>query len=208
MKSILYLLPLCLLACSPENEQVQDEHVQVAPPAKALDSIANVEKDAVRTDENVIDPTLPLPQPVMQLLAERYPDWEVPEMTASAQQQAAEFASDAAFARGDFDGDTRQDVTLQLQQGKDMVIVAALQPQEGKYELVELKRDILFNERGTLKSPYYLYRLPQGEQVQDLHSMNEVELPHDAIAVGVGQEVNAYIYQDNGFESFALENKE
>ncbi|OKL39941.1 hypothetical protein [Pontibacter flavimaris] len=208
MKSILYLLPLCLLACSPENEQVQDEHVQVAPPAKALDSIADTEKDAVRTDETVTDPTLPLPQPVMQLLETRYPGWKVPEIAAGAQQQATEFASGAAFARGDFDGDGRQDVALQLQQGKEVVIVAALQPQDGRYTLEELKRDILFNERGTLRSLYYLYRLPQGEQVQELHSMNEVELPHDAIAVGVGQEVNAYIYRNGAFELFSLENEE
>lgn len=208
MKHLLYLLPLCLLACSPENEEVQDEHVEVAPPAEALDSIADTEKDALRTDENEISPTLPLPPPVMRLLADKYPDWESPEVSKEAQQQAEEHLGSPAVTRGDFDGDTRQDVALQLQKGEEIVIVAALQQQDGNYSLVELDRDILFNERGTLKSLYYLYSLPQGEQVQDMHNMNEIELPHDAIAVGVGNEVNVYLYQNGDFASFALEDEE
>ncbi|MCX2739870.1 hypothetical protein [Pontibacter anaerobius] len=204
----IYLLPLCLLACSPENEEVQDEHVQVAPPAKALDSIANVEKDAVKTDENEISPTLPLPPPVMQLLAEKYPGWERPTLAGNAEQLAEEHPGSPAIARGDFDGDNRQDVALQLQQGKELVIVAALQQQEEKYTLVELKRDILFNERGKLTSLYYLYRIAQGEQVQDTSTMAEVELPHDAVAVAVGNERSVYVYQDGSFRSYAIEEEE
>ncbi|AKD01853.1 hypothetical protein POKO110462_15555 [Pontibacter korlensis] len=206
MKSKLYLLvlPLCLLACSPQNEEVQDEHVAVGPPAKALDTIAPPPKDAVLTDENDTSPTLPLPPPVMRLLAEKYPGWEKPQIAADALQEAKEHTNSPAVARGDFDGDTRQDVALQLQQGEEIVIVAALQPQEENYKLVELKRDILFNDRGNLSSLYYLYRLAQGENLQNMETNKEFELPHDAVAVGVGGDVTVYHYQNGSFQSMAV----
>ncbi|WP_299754198.1 hypothetical protein [uncultured Pontibacter sp.] len=208
MKATLYLLPLCLLACSPENEEVQEQHVQVAPPAEALDSITDTGKDALRTDENEIAPVVPLPQPVMQLLAAQYQGWERPEIAANAQQQAEEHPGTPAMAHGDFNGDNRADVALQLRQGDELIIVAAVQQQDGKYELVELKRDILFNERGNLKSLYYLYRLPQGEQIQNAHNMNEIELPHDAFVLGVGQQKSVYIYQNGGFINYEMKVQE
>ncbi|MDX5437852.1 MAG: hypothetical protein LPK03_11690 [Pontibacter sp.] len=205
MKNILYLLalPFLLLACSPENEEVQDEQVDVAPPANALDSIADTQKDAVRTDENEISPTLPLPPPVMRLLADKYSNWEKPDIAASAQLHAEELNNSPGVARGDFDGDSRQDVALQLTQGKEVVIVVALQPEDGSYKLVELKRDILFNERGVLRSLYYLYTINQGEDLQSIANGNDVELTHDALAVGIEDDVTAYVYQNGVFQSYA-----
>lgn len=208
MKHIPYLLalPLCLLACSPENEEVKDEYVDVAPPADALDSIANVPKDAVKTDENDIKPTIPLPQPVMELLSEKYRGWEKPEIAANASRQAEAHESTAAVARGDFNGDGWQDVALQLQQGKDVVMVVAFQTSDYEYELVELRRDILFNERGTLKSLYYLFTVPQDEELQSEETGQEIELAHDALAIGMESNTTAYVYQNGSFQSYTIAN--
>ncbi|GHA78198.1 hypothetical protein [Pontibacter akesuensis] len=203
MKKILYLLalPLCLFACSPENEEVKDEYVDVAPQADALDSIANVPKDNVKTDENTTTPTLPLPQPVMEQLTEKYPGWEKPEIAADASAKVSD--ETAAIARGDFDGDTRQDVALQFALGKELVIVAALQKEDGEFVLEELSRDILFNERGTLKSLYYLYTAEEGEDLYNYDTNQELELSNDAVSVGIDNSVMTYVYQNGSFEKVA-----
>ncbi len=198
------MLILCLLACSPENEEVQDEHVQVAPPQEALDSIANTAKDAVKTDENNISPTFPLPPALLQQLADKYPQWQYPELMADAVQQAVEHTESPAITRGDFTGDNLQDIALQLQKGDKVMMVAAVQQQDGNYQLYELMQDIMFNERGKLKSLYYLYRIRQGEEVENPNNANKLELPHDAIAVGVGKETTMFMYQDGRFERIAL----
>ncbi|TPE44300.1 hypothetical protein [Pontibacter mangrovi] len=199
MKNLLYLLPLFILACSPKNEEVKDEQVQVAPQAEALDSIASTEKDALKTDENEISPTLPLPPDVMQLLAEEYPGWEQPEIAPAAQQKAKEYASAPSLARGDFDGDSRQDVALQLAKEKELRLIVALQTQEGKYKLVELKQGTLDNGNG--QSSYYLYRVAPDEWPEN------AELPklaQEAIGVGTGEKARLYIYQNGTFKSYPI----
>lgn len=206
MKRKLYLLGLLgiAVACGPKNEEVQDEQVEIAPPAEALDSIANTKKDGVITDENDINPTMPMPQPVMQLLTEKYQGWEKPTLTEEAKEQAQNYLQAPMMVRGDFDGDTRQDLALQLQQNNDLVFVAALQEQEGAYKLYELKRDILFNDRGTLKSLYYLYLVEQGETLHNDEKNEAVEAANDAIAVGIEGKDTAYLYENGSFTSYSI----
>lgn len=207
MKKTLYLLALTMaaFACSPKNEEVQEEHVEVAPIPEALDTVTSTRKDAVRTDENDTEPTLPMPQPVMQLLTEQYEGWERPVLAAEAMAHTAQHTQGPMIVRGDFNGDNNQDIALQLRQGNKIVIVAALQMDDENYELYELKRDILFNERGTLKSLYYLYRIEQGEELHDDAANENIEAPHDAIGVGVTGDNVAYLFQDGDFEEYAIE---
>ncbi|WP_162055552.1 hypothetical protein [Pontibacter pamirensis] len=207
MKKTLYLLTLSLAAyaCSPVNEEVQDEYVEVAPIPEALDTITSTRKDAVQTDENETDPTLPMPQPVMQLLTEQYEGWEKPTLAQEASAQAENYTQGPMIVRGDFNGDTYQDLALQLRQGNNVVIVAALQEDEENYELYELKRDILFNDRGTLKSLYYLYSIDQGEELHHDATNEDIEAPHDAIAVGVTGDTSVYLFQDGEFEEYTIE---
>lgn len=197
-------IPLLMMACSPENEQVQDDNIDVGPPAKALDSIVDTPKDGVATDENNIKPTLPLPQPVMQLLAQRYPGWQKPAISEAALQHPEVQTGSAAITRGDFDGDKRQDVALQLQQGKEVVVVVALQHQEMKYKIVELKRDILFNDRGSLTSLYYLYTLGPGEEVTNKESGQRTQLPHDAIVLGLEETSTLYFFKGDSLQKFGM----
>lgn len=206
MKKKLYLLGLLgiAVACGPKNEEVRNEQVEVAPPAQALDSIANTKKDALKTDENDISPTMPLPPPLLRLLKAEYADWEKPVLTEEALEQSAGYLQAPMIVRGDFDGDARQDLALQLQQGNDLVVVAALQEQEGIYELYELKRDILFNERGTLKSPYYLYLMEQGEPLRMDEESDEVEAEHDAVALGMEGEDVVYLFEDGTFTPYGI----
>jgi len=206
MKNTLYLLGLTLAvyACGPKNEEVKDEQVTVAPPAEALDSIANTKKDGVLTDENDTNPTMPMPQPVMQLLSRQYTGWQQPALTAEARQQAADYVQGPMIVRGDFDGDSRQDLALQLQQGNDIVIVAALQEQDTVYKLQELKRDILFNERGKLKSLYYLYLVEQGKTLYNEDSEEAVDAAHDAIAVGIEGDDTAFLYNNGAFDTYSV----
>ena len=202
---------LCLLgllgiavACSQKNEEVQDEQVTVAPPAEALDSIADTKKDGVKTDENDTDPTMPMPPPVMQLLTEQYPGWEKPTLAEGAREQTEGYLQGPTLVRGDFNGDTLQDLALQLQQDKDLVVVAAIQEQENLYRLYEIKRDILFNERGNLKSLYYLYLVEQGEPLQNKDADGEVAAAHDAVAIGMEGEENVYIYENGSFTPYSM----
>ncbi|GAA4425809.1 hypothetical protein GCM10023188_07140 [Pontibacter saemangeumensis] len=206
MKKKLCLLGLLgiAVACSPKNEEVQDEQVTVAPPTEALDSIANTKKDGVKTDENDTDPTMPMPPPVMQLLTEQYPGWEKPTLTEEAREQTEGDLQGPTLVRGDFNGDTLQDLALQLQQDKDLVVVAAMQEQENLYRLYEIKRDILFNERGNLKSLYYLYLVEQGEPLQTEDANEDVEAVHDALAIGIEGEENIYIYENGSFTPYSL----
>lgn len=206
MKKTLYLLalPLAAFACTPQNEEVKEEHVKVAPVPEALDSIANTKKDGVKTDENDTNPTMPMPQPVMQLLTEQYKGWEKPTLSAEASARAENRTQGPMIVRGDFNGDTLQDLALQLQQGDDVVIVAALQVDEGNYKLYELQRDILFNERGKLKSLYYLYPIEQGDELHDDTANEDVEAPYDAVAVGIEGDNVVYLFQNGEFEKFVL----
>lgn len=208
MKKTLFLMGLLYIAvaCGPKNEEVQDEQVEVAPPAEALDSIADTKKDGLFTDENDINPTMPVPQPVLQLLAEKYQGWETPTLTEEAQEQAENRLQAPVIVRGDLDGDTRQDLALQLQQGDDLVILAALQEQEGTYKLYELKRDIMFNERGTLKSLYYLYLVEQGDTLRNKEENDDMEAAHDAVAVGIEGKDVVYLYERGTFTPYSVSN--
>ena len=208
MTKKLYLLGLLgiAVACGPKNEEVRDEQVEVAPPAQALDSVANTRKDALKTDENDISPTMPLPPPVLRRLTEEYANWKEPALTEEALELSERYLQAPMVVRGDFDGDTRQDLALQLQQGNDLVVVAALQEQEGVYKLYELKRDILFNERGTLKSPYYLYLMEQGEPLHIDEKSDEVEAEHDAVALGIEGEDVIYLFEGGTFTSYGISN--
>lgn len=207
MKKTLYLLALTLagFACTPKNEEVKEEQVEVAPVRDALDTIASTNKDGVRTDENNITPTLPMPQPVMQLLTEKYKGWEQPTLAAEATSRADQYSQGPMIVRGDFNGDANQDIALQLRQGNNVVIVAALQIDEENYELHELKRDILFNERGKLKSLYYLYHIEQGEELHNDMTNETMEAPHEAVAVGIEGDNVAYVFQNGEFEEYVLE---
>ncbi|GAB3532732.1 hypothetical protein GCM10027443_16970 [Pontibacter brevis] len=207
MKKTLYLLALTLtaFACTPENEEVKDEYVEVAPVPEALDSITNTKKDAVKTDENDTSPTMPMPQPVMQLLSERYEGWEQPTLAEEARARAGDNTQGPMIVRGDFNGDNFQDLALQLKQGSDIVIVAALQVDEENYKLYELKRDILFNERGKLKSLYYLYHIDEGEELHNDVTNEDIEAPHEAVAVGLEGDKIVYLFQNGEFEEYIIE---
>lgn len=207
MKKTLYLLIFTMTAfgCTPKNEEVQEEYVEVAPAPEALDSIANTSKDGVRTDENNIKPTMPMPQPVMQLLTKQYKGWGKPNLSSEAEARAGEHTQGPLIVRGDFNGDTLQDLAIQLQQGNDVVVVAALQVDERNYRLHELKRDILFNERGKLKSLYYLHLFEQGQELYDDAANEEMEIPHDAVALGIEGDKTVYLFQDGEFREYVLE---
>lgn len=206
MKKNVYLLAAAalLLACSPQNEQVQDADVPVqSEPQQVRDSLADIRKDALQTDELEPDPTLPLPPPAMRQLSEKYPNWQKPVIAQEAQQKAQGYASTAAIARGDFDGDNNQDVALQLQDQNEVVLVVALQKRDNVYELVELKRDILFNDRGQLKSLYYLFANRRGNEVRNAATAEKITLAQDALSVGLNGTVSTYIYEGGSFRSFA-----
>ncbi|MCJ8164657.1 hypothetical protein MKJ04_07350 [Pontibacter sp. E15-1] len=205
MKNKLYLLALACAAfsCGPKNEEVTEEQVTLSPTDEALDSIVDTRKDALQTDENETNPTLPLPPEVMGLLTQQYTGWAQPELTSEAKEQAENHEQGPMIVRGDFDGDTRQDVALQLSQNDQLIIVAALQRQEGIYTLQKLKQDILFNDRGKLKSMYYLYAVEEGEKLRNEQTMTETEAPYKAIGIGIEGNDTVYLYDNGTFGTFS-----
>lgn len=205
MKPIfLFFLIICcsLLACTPKNEEVTDEQIEVGAANEVLDTIVNTRKDAVRTDENNITPTLPMPQPVIQLLTQRYPGWEEPVYTEGVREAAAAFEQGPSMVRGDFNGDTRQDYALQLQQQNEIIIVAALDGDDGNWQLQELKKDIAFNERGVLKSPYLLRLADRGADLLNPETGKEIAAPYEAIVISLQDNEVVYLFHNGAFEAY------
>ncbi|PRY08901.1 hypothetical protein CLV24_12069 [Pontibacter ummariensis] len=200
------MLGLLLLAfsCSPENEEVADEQVDVVPVPEALDSIASTNKDALRTDENNVSPTVPLPQPLMQQLTTEYQGWEQPTLAEGAQERGAALPQGPFIVRGDFNGDNLQDVALQLEKDGEVIVLAALHTEEGVYQLHELKRDILFNERGVLQSLYYLYLAEENEEILSVETAEELDIPYDVVALGMEDNVTAFIFTNGQFKEVVI----
>ncbi|WP_439879851.1 hypothetical protein ACSX1A_11800 [Pontibacter sp. MBLB2868] len=207
MKNRHFILAALLLAlagsCSPKNEEVQDEQVEVNSPSEGLDSIAITKKDALKTDENEINPTMPLPPPVLRLLSERYPGFKQPTLSAGVRAMADAHEQGPYIVRGDFNGDTRQDYALQLQQDRNVIVLAILDAGNGNWDVHELQKDILFNDRGELKSLYYLYLTEIGEEIMDPATNEVFEAPHDAVSVGIEKNTTTYVYQSGSFEAYS-----
>ncbi|WP_299820807.1 hypothetical protein [uncultured Pontibacter sp.] len=190
------------LSCSPKNDEVKDEHVEVGEPADALDSVANTRLDAVNTDENEITPTLPLPPAVLRLLSQKYPGNKQPTLTGDVSSRAEGNEQGPLLVRGNFTDDNRQDYALQLQHDKNLLIVAVTDTGDGNWALHELKRDILFNDRGTLKSTYHLYLAEPGHTMLDPASGEKTELEREAVSVALSGDVTTYVYAKNGFRAY------
>lgn len=205
MKTARHLLiaALCTAAaCSPKNEEVTEQQVKIGPPAEALDSVADTRKDALQTDENEISPTLPLPQPVLQLLAQKYPGFKQPVLSDAVKSKSADLQQGPIIVRADLTSDNQLDYALQLQQNNDLIIVALTDQGNNNWTLHELHRDILFNDRGNLKSLYYLYVTPQGEEVYSEEENQGKELKADAVTVALENSATTYVYENGGFRAY------
>lgn len=205
MKKIIQVLPVVLLlagSCGPKNEEVTDEQIETGPPQEVLDSIANAEKDAVKTDENNISPTFPLPQPVIALLSEKYPGWEEPELAPAAKTKVGNEEQGPMMVRGNFNNDTLQDYALQLQQGKEVVIVAIVQDATQNWNTYELQRDTLYNESGKLLSPYALLLAQAGTELRNAETGKETELPNDGVTITINNRTTTYVLNNGKFQEF------
>ncbi|GAB3204234.1 hypothetical protein ABID22_002997 [Pontibacter aydingkolensis] len=202
MKNTLFMLLLIAFSCSPKNEEIKDEQIALGSKEKALDSIANTEQDGVIVDDTGQDTYLPLPQPVLQLLAQKYPGYKKPMLANAARDRAAGNEQGPFLISGDFTNDTHLDHALQLQQDKNIFIVAATDTGNGSWTLHELKRDVLFNDRGTLKSLYYLQLTEPGQTLLDSESRSGFELKNNAVSVGLENDLTTYVYSDNGFKAY------
>ncbi len=195
---------LLALACSPKNEEVQTSHIETEKADSVADSIATTVKDGTATARPHETPALPLPQPVLQLLASRYPGWKEPVLLDIAKENASGKAQGPLTVQADFNGDTLQDIALQIQHGQDVVIMALLQD-SGSWQLHELKKDILFNDRGTYKSPYHLYLTQTGEQLYNYDSNKNFTTEHDAVSVSISNSTITYLYEGNKFKAYETE---
>lgn len=198
-----FLTTCCFLsACTPKNEEITEEQIEVGTATEVLDSIVNTRKDAVKTDENNITPILPMPQPVIQLLTKRYPGWKEPVYMEGVKEAAAAYDQGPSIIRGDFNGDTMQDYALQFQQQNDLIIVAVLAGENGNWQLQELKKDIVFNDRGVLKSPYLLHIVDRGAELLQPETGREITAPYEAVALSLQENTLIYLYQNGEFELF------
>lgn len=202
MKSLTHLFALLLLtiySCGPKNEEVTDEQVETGSRTEVLDSIANVPEDGVTTDSNV---PLTLSQPVMALLDAKYPGWKQPALAPDAKKNAENHPTGPTMVTGNFNSDTIQDYALQLQKGKEVVMVAILQDTAQNWNTYELQRDILFNQQGKLLSLYNMYLLEKGDEVQDSETTKKLKIPNNAVAVSIGNSTQVYVYEDGKFRPY------
>ena len=205
MKSLTHLLALLLLtiySCGPKNEEVTDEQVETGSRTQVLDSIANTREDAVNIDGNAPATSLQLPQPVMTFLDANYPGWKQPALAPDAKKNAENYPTGPTIVNGNFNSDTLQDYALQLQKGKEVIMVAILQDTTGAWKTYELQRDILFNEQGKLLSLYNMYLLDKGDEVQDSETMKKLKISNNAVAVSIGNSTRVYVYEDGKFRPY------
>ncbi|MBC5992565.1 hypothetical protein [Pontibacter cellulosilyticus] len=202
MKNLAILLILVAFSCSPKNEEVKDEQIDLGPPAEALDSAASPDKDATKINETSQETYLPLPQPVLQLLAQKYPGHKQPILTQGIRAQDDKGEQGPFVISGYFTDDTYLDHALQLQHEKNVIIVAATDIGDNQWRLHELKRDILFNDRGTLRSVYDLNVTEQGQELQNAETGETLKLQKDAIGVKFEDNITTYVYQNNGFTAY------
>lgn len=202
MKRYLILLTILAFSCSPKNEEVTDEQVDISPPEAALDSVVSAEKDGTTIDQTDEETDVPIPQPVLQLLSQQYPGYKKPKLIEEIIKKHDEEEQGPYLVSGYFTNDTYLDHALQLQHNKNVYIVAALDTGGNKWSLHELKRDIMFNDRGTLRSVYRLILTKSGKSITDQESDEKLELKRDAISVGFEDNVTTYVYRDNRFRSY------
>lgn len=203
MRALKPILAILVLAssCGPDNQEVTDEQVETGNRVEVLDSIANTRKDALRTDENELTESLPLPAGALTLLDKQYPGWQPPVLPQDKDSDSKNSLPGSTFVQGNFNNDTLTDYALQLQQGEDVVIVALLQD-SATWEAHELKRDILFNERGKLISLYNVELVEKGTLLQDKAAQQSIKAPTDGIALRIANSPTAYIYNNKNFRAY------
>lgn len=208
MKLIRYCLLLLLtpiFCCSPKNEEASEEHIDTDLSGETIDSLSNSRRDIVtRPDTENLDP-LPLPQPVLQLLEQHYRGWEKPALMSSAENGSGILNQSSFMVSGDFNGDNHQDYAIQIQKDKHVVIIAFLYS-SGNWQVQELKKDILFNDRGTLKSLYQLELAEKGTTLQNQESNQEFTLQNDAVSVGIENNRTTYVLENSRFKGYITEN--
>ncbi len=197
-----FLLLVLLVNCSPKNEEVTEEHIATDLSGEAVDSAANTRRDIVeRPGTEAADP-MALPQPVLQLLERHYTGWRQPTLLEGVAKAASGRNQGPFHVRGDFNGDNEQDFAVQVQQKEHVVIIAFLH-NNGNWEIQELKKDILFNDRGRLKSLYYLYLTEAGTKLPNQAGDQRVELRHDAVTVGINDDATTFVFENGRFEGYS-----
>lgn len=199
-------LALLLIAfgCSPKNDEVTEEHVNTSPTGEELDTLNNARRDIVSRPETEGMEPMPLPQPVLQLLEQHYPGWSQPTLMQGAAQQARNHDQGPFMVRGNFNGDNQEDFAAQIQH-KDNVIILAFLQLDNTWQLHEIKKDILFNERGNLKSMYYLHLAEAGTELQNPETRREFKAATDAIAIGIDDNTTAHIFESGRFKAYPAE---
>ncbi|MBC5772541.1 hypothetical protein H8S95_00565 [Pontibacter sp. KCTC 32443] len=202
--AMLAIVVVIMGSCGPENKKVTDEQIETGGRTEVLDSIANTREDGVQIDDPTIPPALTLPPPATQVLDKRYPGWQQPVLSQSAEKSAEVYEQGPTIITGNFNQDTIPDYALQLQQDKDIVMIALLQDSARNWKTYELKRDVLFNERGKLQSLYILHLLARGAELQDeTDTSKKIKAPYDAVAISTESNTTAYVLEDEAFKSYA-----
>ncbi|WP_187261974.1 hypothetical protein [Pontibacter beigongshangensis] len=196
------IIPAALLlvfACTPKSDEVTAERIN--PGNLPADTLLTTPTDGTatsRTDEN---PELVLPQAVISLLTQQYPGWQQPVLAEEAHEHAREKQQGPFLVKADFDGDNNQDLALQLRY-REQVLMLAFTQQDAAWQLHELQRDILFNDRGNLKSLYYLYLAEAGTTVRNTEDYQPEQTRADAIAVAIDDRATIYVYESGAFTAY------
>ncbi|QCR21187.1 hypothetical protein C1N53_01680 [Pontibacter sp. SGAir0037] len=166
---------------------------------EVADSATNTRRDIVArpgTEED-LDP-LPLPQPVLQLLEKHYSGWKQPALAEGVEKNSRSHEQGPYSVSGDFNGDGQQDYAVQIQQDEHVVMLAFLQSADS-WQVQELKKDILFNDRGNLKTPYYLYLTEAGQEIRNQQNNQEITTPYDAVTVALNNNAEIYVLENGRF---------
>jgi hypothetical protein len=191
-----------IVGCTPKNEEITEEYLDIESIDEAPDSVLNSRKDGARIEKETLVPALPLPQSILVLLTQRYPGWEEAIYTESVIKYAAEHKLEPGIIKGDFNGDMVQDYIFQLFYEEDIIILAALAKNDGNWQLYEIKREIAFNDRGTFKSPFSLHATDKGIKLRDPETGKIIIPTYQAVVTNMLDQQKNYLYQNDTFKAY------
>ncbi|TXK49645.1 hypothetical protein FVR03_06015 [Pontibacter qinzhouensis] len=204
MRFINRLAPAVMLlffACGPKADTVTTDNI--SSPDSTSEAVINSPKDGTATSPEDENWKQVLPQEVKALLNRRYPGWEQPVLVKEVGRQMPPKAQGPLLVKADFDGNNKEDLALQVRYKEEVLMLAFLQ-QEASWQLHQLKKDILFNERGKLKSPFYLYLAKAGLRVRNANHPQPTATKVAAIGIGLDDNVTVFVYEAGSFQAFEV----
>ena len=193
---------LLALACSPENKEVRTEQVTLkkrSRPQQILPS--NRRRMALPLFRPTPPPSYRFRSPPYSFSVKSIRNGMNRYYSKKLYRQPPSEEQGPLLVKGNFDGNELQDIALQVRHQKNIIVVALLQD-SSQWQLHELKKDILFNDRGAYKSLYFVYLTVAGSKIYNYRTRQNFTTPFDAVSVGIDNRSTTFVYEKGKFVAY------